>query len=120
MGAGFVFGLHHIKDNADSVFVVVSDQTLIGVGCVSPDHTVALSTRLRRLVWNALWENDLTGWLQGLIRILRQWASWLLRLAITDVVANFYVICGRSRPHVGHRCWRESNIALLRCNLAWM
>jgi len=55
LGAGFVFGLHHIKNDADSVFVVVSDQTLIGIGCVSPDHTVALSTRLRRLVWNALW-----------------------------------------------------------------
>ena len=41
-----IFGPHNVENNAHSIFVVVSDQTLVSICCISPDHAVAFARSL--------------------------------------------------------------------------
>lgn len=46
----FVFRFQNIKNNANSVLVVVSNDSLICIGCIRLDNTAFLLTRLRWLM----------------------------------------------------------------------
>ena len=45
-----VFGLHDVQDDADAILIVVPHQSLIGVGCISPNYSVALHAALSGFV----------------------------------------------------------------------
>lgn len=47
---GFVFGLEDVEDDADSVLVVVSDDSLVGVRCVGLYDSALLLAGFRWLV----------------------------------------------------------------------
>ena len=64
--------LHDVEYDGDSVLVVVPDEALVGVGCVSPHYSIPLGRRLARLPGQGLGEQDLAGWLEGLVGELRE------------------------------------------------
>jgi hypothetical protein len=55
---GFVLGLQNVEDNGHSIFVVISDNSLVCVGCIRLNDATLFLTCLCRLVvlqLNSLW-----------------------------------------------------------------
>ena len=57
--------LENVQDDRDSIFVVASDDALVGIGRICYDYSVPLNGALLRLV---VGDNDLMGWLERHLR----------------------------------------------------
>lgn len=47
---GLVFGLQNVQDDRDAVFIVISDNTLVGIGSIGLDDSTLFLTGLGRLM----------------------------------------------------------------------
>ena len=102
-GPFFVFPvvrLDDVEDDADSVFVVVPDQTLISVCCVASNHSVPLVGASGLLV---VWNLDSGAWLQRI----------LPRFVVFDLLVHHLLCLGcRELLHLGHACLVRYLLAL--------
>lgn len=53
--------LHYVEDDADTIFIVVSHKSLVRVGRVSSDYSIAFEAALSRLV---IRNDDPRSWLE--------------------------------------------------------
>lgn len=97
-----VVRLHNIKDDRDPVLVVGANKSLVCVGCVSTDHTVAFDGGLTGLVGDVLGQDNLASRLERFVCILGDRTAWLLVTAAGTavVVGSFDVLDGRGCAHV--------------------
>ena len=74
--------LRYVQNDGDAVLIVVPDQSLMSIGCVSPDHSIPAHRCLARLVGQVLGQQDLAGRLEGVVGILGEWTACFVRQAI--------------------------------------
>jgi hypothetical protein len=63
-----IFRFKNVQDNRDSVFIVLTNNTLVSICSISSDQTISFKRMLR---WLMIWNYNFMSWLK------RKWLGWV-------------------------------------------
>lgn len=91
------FRLWNVQDNRHSIFVVIANQTLVGVSSVASYNTISSNRRFTWFISQVRWQKNLASWLEGIIGILSKRTWLLVCLAILSDTIIRCVVLARAR-----------------------